>query len=66
MNFKKKNKNKKETFKVIEKHLNFEIVYHTETKVMYSYSTGIYCAGILTLLVNADGTPMLYNEEKEI
>ena len=36
------------------------IVYHKETKVMYAVSYGSYNIGTFTLLVNADGTPMLY------
>ncbi len=42
------------------------IVYHRETKVMYAVSNGSYNAGTFTLLVNADGTPMLWRDnEKE-
>lgn len=40
------------------------VVYHRETKVMYAVSTGYYNMGNFTLLVNSDGTPMLYEEEK--
>lgn len=38
------------------------IVYHEETKVMYAVSRG-KSSGEFTLLVNADGTPMLYQDE---
>lgn len=39
------------------------VVYHRETKVMYVVSTGYYNMGNFTLLVNPDGTPMLYEGE---
>lgn len=42
----------------------FNIVYHRETKVMYAVSTGGYDGGNFTLLVNADGSPMIYDEGK--
>lgn len=38
---------------------DYAIVYHKETKVMYSVST----YGEFTVLVNPDGTPLLYAEE---
>lgn len=42
----------------------FAVVYHKETKVMYAVSGGSYNSGQFTLLVNPDGTPMIYEEEK--
>lgn len=45
-------------FVEVEKTMNWKVVYHKETKVMYAVSDGGY--GTFTLLVNADGTPMLY------
>lgn len=39
------------------------VVYHRETKVMYVVSDGSYNRGIFTLLVNADGTPMLWEDQ---
>lgn len=42
----------------------WEIVYHRDTKVMYSVSHGSYNRGTMTLLVNADGTPMIYSGDK--
>ena len=36
------------------------VVYHKETKVMYTISTGTYNLGNFTVLVNADGSPMLW------
>ena len=38
----------------------FWVVYHRDTKVMYVVSDGVYNAGNFTLLVNPDGTPMLW------
>lgn len=38
----------------------WKVVYHKETKVMYVVSTGAYNFGTFTLLVNADGTPMIW------
>lgn len=43
----------------------YDIVYHKDTKVMYTISQGAYNSGTFTLLVNPDGTPMLYEEESE-
>lgn len=40
------------------------VVYHRETNVMYVISDGDYNHGNFTLLVNADGTPMIYDGEK--
>jgi len=39
---------------------NWRVVYHRDTKVMYAVSSGSYNRGIFTLLVNPDGSPMLY------
>jgi hypothetical protein len=38
----------------------WRVVYHKETKVMYAVSRGYYNCGTFTLLVNADGTPMIW------
>lgn len=40
---------------------SIRVGYFTDTKVMYSLSSGY---AILTLLVNSDGTPMLYDPSK--
>lgn len=37
-----------------------DIYYDTDTGVMYSMSTVSWSYGALTLLVNADGTPKIY------
>ena len=38
----------------------WKVVYHRETKVMYAVSWGGYNSGTFTLLVDSDGTPMLW------
>jgi hypothetical protein len=47
-------------FVEIECTATWAIVYHKETKVMYAVSDGRYNRGTFTLLVNADGSPMVY------
>ncbi len=47
-------------FVVIEATLDWKVVYHKDTKVMYAVSDGGYNHGTFALLVNPDGTPMLY------
>lgn len=39
-----------------------EIVYDKQTRVMYWVSNGSYNYGTLTMLVNADGTPRLWED----
>ena len=41
----------------------YKVVYHKDTKVMYVISAGAYNHGTFTLLVNPDGSPMIYKEE---
>lgn len=55
-------KNTTSMFVIIEETVTYKIVYHKETLVMYAVSTGTYNNGTFTLLVNADGSPMLYEE----
>lgn len=52
-------------FVLIEGNLSspWHVVYHKETKVMYAVSTGAYNNGNFTVLVNPDGTPMIWEEE---
>lgn len=38
------------------------IVYHKDTKVMYAISCGGYNSGNFTLLLNPDGSPMLWED----
>ncbi len=41
------------------------IVYDKHTKVMYAVSNGGYNNGNFTLLVDANGNPLLYEEQNE-
>lgn len=50
-------------FVVVENTENWKIVYNKKTKVMYAVSESSNNYGNFTLLVNADGTPMLWEEE---
>lgn len=38
----------------------YRIVYHRDTKVMYAISCGGYNAGNFTVLLNPDGSPMIW------
>jgi hypothetical protein len=48
-------------FVEVERTASWRIVYHKQTKVMYAVSDDAYNFGNFTLLVNADGSPMLYD-----
>lgn len=41
---------------------SYVICYHKETKVMYAVSNGTYNGGTFTVMVNPDGTPMIWEE----
>lgn len=47
-------------FVTVESKWSYKVVYCRDTKVMYVISRGDYNEGNFTLLVNADGSPMLY------
>lgn len=47
-------------FHVLEEAYYYKIVYHDKTKVIYAISDGAYNRGNFTMLVNPDGTPMIY------
>lgn len=51
-------------FVTVEYGINYDIVYCRETKVMYAISDGSYNRGTFTLLVNADGSPMIWESEE--
>lgn len=42
----------------------FIVVYHKDTKVMYTVSHGAYNPGNFTVMLNPDGTPMVYGGAK--
>ena len=50
-------------FITVEQAISWDIVYHNKTKVMYVVSNSAYNYGYFTLLVDADGKPMLYKGE---
>lgn len=50
----------KSMFVELEWTSDWSVVYHKETKVMYAVSQGTYNRGVFTLLVNPDGSPMIY------
>lgn len=52
-------------FVCVETTANWMVVYHKETRVMYAVSYGGYNIGNFTVLINADGTPMLYEGKEE-
>ena len=54
-------------FKVLDGEIfdNFYIAYDTETGIEYSVSNGAYNHGILTILVDADGKPLIYEGWKK-
>jgi len=54
---------KSSMFIIIEETDSWKVVYHKESKVMYTVSCGYYNQGAFTLLVDADGTPLLYEEQ---
>lgn len=51
-------------FMVVEQCSPWIIVADRETKVMYAVSHGYYNMGTFTLLVDADGKPLLWEGEK--
>lgn len=51
-------------FVLVENAPSWKVVYHEKTKVMYVVSDREYNRGNFTLLVNADGTPMLWDGEQ--
>lgn len=59
-----KSEQKKSEFVTIEDGWNYKVVYHRDSKVMYVVSWGSYNIGTFTLLVNVDGTPMVYKESE--
>lgn len=51
-------------FVCVEDTYSWAVVYHKDTKVMYAVSRGLYNSGTFTLLVDAQGKPMLWEDEK--
>ena len=42
---------------------NWRVVYHKDTKVMYVVSSGSYNRGTFTVMLNPNGTPMIWEGE---
>lgn len=56
-------KNSKNSMFILLEHntsIGYDIVYHRDTKVMYAVSNGHYNHGTFTVMLDVDGTPMLY------
>lgn len=47
-------------FVKIASYSNYDIVYNAANRVMYTQSHGMYNCGTFTLLVNDDGSPMIW------
>lgn len=47
-------------FVCLEETSSWCVVYHKDTKVMYTVSNGGSGIGVFTVLLNPDGTPMIY------
>lgn len=56
------NNNVPSSFVIVERTSIWQVIYHKETKVMYAVSLGGDNCGSFTLLVDSDGSPMLYEE----
>lgn len=53
-------------YRVVERRFDeYDVIYDTRTGVMYHMSHGSYNRGTLTLLVNADGTPCVWEGWEE-
>lgn len=50
-------------FVIIEQSDLWKVVVDQETKVIYTVSSGTYNCGNFTMLVDSDGTPLLYEGE---
>ena len=62
-NAKAKEEKEVSRFVVIETTMQWEVVADKETGVMYAVSCGVYNNGTFTLLVDADGKPLIYKGE---
>lgn len=51
-------------FVTVETGWTYKVVYNKDTKVMYAVSDSKDNHGTFTLLVNPDGSPMLYEESE--
>jgi len=58
-----KNEDDTSMFVEVETTTLWKVVYHKDTKVMYAVSDSNYNRDTFTLLVDADGKPMIYEGE---
>lgn len=56
---------KSSMFVKVEDGHTWDVYYHRDTKVMYAVSDGSRTYGNFTVLVNPDGSPMLWEENAE-
>lgn len=61
----KSDKDSQSMFVCVETTTNWKVVYHKDTKVMYSVSNRRYNRGVFTPLYNADGTLQIYEERED-
>ena len=52
-------------FVQVEQGDTYRIVYHRGTKVMYVISDAIYNCGTITVMLDANGKPLLYQEDTD-
>jgi hypothetical protein len=52
-------------FVMLESTPKWNVVYHKNTKVMYAVSSSGTGSGVFTVLLNPDGTPMIYRGNNE-
>lgn len=52
-------------FIVVEEGRYYKVAYHKSNKVMYVISWGYNNTGSFTVMLNADGTPMLWEGEED-
>lgn len=55
--------NEKSMFVRVEYNAVWQVVYQKDTKVMYAISNYGEGSGVFTVLLNPDGTPMIYGED---
>ena len=59
------NGEKQSMFIEVEYAYPWKVVYHKTTRVMYAVSYGAHNCGTLTLLVNPDGSPMIFESNNK-
>ena len=57
----RKPENEKSMFVIVERTLQWNVVYNKDTKVMYTVSSGTDNGGTFTMLCDKDGKPQLWD-----